>query len=74
MQPFVATRMPDDPDITVGEQDVDAVRRRGPLVADLVDGRSSDADIPESDVRPSRFADGALLTTRFPYVGAGERR
>jgi sarcosine oxidase subunit beta len=47
----------------------------GRLVADLVvDGKSSDADIPESDFRLSRFAAGALLTSPFPYVGAGEMR
>lgn len=47
----------------------------GRLVADLVvDGKSSDADIPESDFRLSRFAEGALLTSPFPYVGAGEMR
>lgn len=47
----------------------------GRLVADLVvDGRSNDPRIPESDFRLSRFAEGDLLTTRFPYVGAGEMR
>jgi glycine/D-amino acid oxidase-like deaminating enzyme len=47
----------------------------GRLVADLVvDGKSSDADVPESDFRLSRFAEGALLTSPFPYVGAGEMR
>lgn len=47
----------------------------GRLVADLVvDGRSSDPRIPESDFRLARFADGDLLRTRFPYVGAGEMR
>ncbi|MFW0794422.1 FAD-binding oxidoreductase [Gordonia sp. CPCC 205515] len=47
----------------------------GRLVADLVvDGRSSDPRIPESDFRWSRFAEGEHLTTRFPYVGAGEMR
>ena len=47
----------------------------GQLVADLViDGRSSDPRIPESDFRFSRFADGELLTTPYPYVGAGEMR
>jgi hypothetical protein len=47
----------------------------GRLVADLVvDGRSSDADIPESDFQLSRSADGALLTSPFPDAGAGERR
>ncbi|GAB85281.1 putative oxidoreductase, partial [Gordonia rubripertincta NBRC 101908] len=47
----------------------------GRLVADLVvDGRSSDPRIPESDFRFTRFAEGDPLTTRFPYVGAGEMR
>ncbi|QTI69573.1 NAD(P)/FAD-dependent oxidoreductase [Gordonia polyisoprenivorans] len=47
----------------------------GRLVADLVvDGRSNDPRIPESDFRLSRFAEGDLLKTRFPYVGAGEMR
>lgn len=47
----------------------------GRLVADLVvEGRSSDPRIPESDFRLGRFADGDLLTSRFPYVGAGEMR
>ncbi|MGY1722640.1 NAD(P)/FAD-dependent oxidoreductase [Blastococcus sp. SYSU DS0533] len=47
----------------------------GRLVADLVvDGKSSDVDVPESDFRLSRFAEGALLTSPFPYVGAGEMR
>lgn len=47
----------------------------GRLVADLVvDGTSSDRRIPETDFRLSRFAEGDLLATRFPYVGAGEMR
>jgi sarcosine oxidase subunit beta len=47
----------------------------GQLVADLVvDGHSNDSRIPDSDFRLSRFADGDLLTTRFPYAGAGEMR
>ncbi|WP_338836867.1 FAD-binding oxidoreductase [Gordonia polyisoprenivorans] len=47
----------------------------GRLVADLVvDGSSNDPRIPESDFRLSRFAEGDLLKTRFPYVGAGEMR
>jgi glycine/D-amino acid oxidase-like deaminating enzyme len=47
----------------------------GRLVADLVvDGRSSDPRIPESDFRFTRFAENDLLKTRFPYVGAGEMR
>jgi sarcosine oxidase subunit beta len=47
----------------------------GKLVADLVvDGRSSDPRIPETDFRLSRFAEGELLKTPYPYVGAGEMR
>ena len=47
----------------------------GSLMADLVvDGTSSDANVPESDFRLSRFAEGDLLTSPFPYVGAGEMR
>jgi glycine/D-amino acid oxidase-like deaminating enzyme len=47
----------------------------GRLVADLVvDGQSSDPRIPESDFRYSRFAEGDLLTTPYPYAGAGEMR
>lgn len=47
----------------------------GRLVADLVlDGRSSDPRIPESDFRLSRFDDGDLLRSPYPYVGAGEMR
>lgn len=47
----------------------------GRLVADLiVDGHSSDPRIPVADFRLSRFAEGDLLTTRFPYLGAGEMR
>jgi glycine/D-amino acid oxidase-like deaminating enzyme len=47
----------------------------GQLVADLViDGKSSDAAVPESDFRLSRFSEGALLSSPFPYVGAGEMR
>jgi sarcosine oxidase, subunit beta len=47
----------------------------GSLVADLVlDGRSSVPDVPESDFRLSRFAEGALLRSPHPYVGAGEMR
>ena len=43
--------------------------------ADLVvDGKSSHPDVPESDFRLSRFAEGHLLTSPFPYVGAGEMR
>lgn len=47
----------------------------GRLAADLVaDGVSSDADIPAEDFRLSRFAEGALLTSPHPYVGAGQMR
>jgi glycine/D-amino acid oxidase-like deaminating enzyme len=47
----------------------------GRLVADLViDGASSHPDIPKSDFRLSRFAEGALLRSPHPYVGAGEMR
>ncbi|NDZ92599.1 FAD-binding oxidoreductase [Streptomyces sp. SID6673] len=47
----------------------------GRLVADIVvDGHSTDPRVPETDFRLSRFAEGDPLTTRFPYVGAGEMR
>ena len=47
----------------------------GRLVADLVvDGRSADPRIPESDFRLSRFAEGTPLKSPYPYVGAGEMR
>ena len=47
----------------------------GNLIADLVtDGRSADPRIPETDFRLARFADGDLLRTPYPYVGAGEMR
>ena len=47
----------------------------GRLVADLVvDGKSSDADIPAEDFRLSRFSEGELLVSPFPYVGAGQMR
>ena len=47
----------------------------GGLVADLVvDGRSGDPRIPERDFRLSRFAEGDLLRSPFPYAGAGEMR
>ena len=47
----------------------------GRLVADLVvDGKSGRPDVPESDFRLSRFAEGALLRSPHPYVGAGEMR
>lgn len=47
----------------------------GRLAADLLlDGKSSDPDVPESDLRLSRFAEGALLTSPFPYGAAGQMR
>ncbi len=47
----------------------------GRLVADLVvDGRSSDPRIPETDFRLSRFAEDDLLRSPYPYVGAGQMR
>ncbi|WP_199253712.1 NAD(P)/FAD-dependent oxidoreductase [Mycolicibacterium mengxianglii] len=47
----------------------------GRLIADLLAYRkSSDSRIPETDFRLSRFAEGNLLKTPFPYVGAGEMR
>ncbi|WP_045877985.1 FAD-binding oxidoreductase [Pseudofrankia sp. DC12] len=47
----------------------------GRLVADLVvDGRSHDPRIPESDFRFTRFAENDLLRSPHPYVGAGEMR
>lgn len=47
----------------------------GGLVADLViDGHSRIPDIPESDFRLSRFAEGAPLCSPHPYIGAGEMR
>jgi glycine/D-amino acid oxidase-like deaminating enzyme len=47
----------------------------GRLIADLVvDGRSADPRIPESDFRLSRFAEGDPLTTPYPYQGAGQMR
>jgi glycine/D-amino acid oxidase-like deaminating enzyme len=47
----------------------------GRLIADLVvDGRSADPRIPESDFRLSRFADRDLLTSPYPYSAAGQMR
>jgi glycine/D-amino acid oxidase-like deaminating enzyme len=47
----------------------------GRLVADLViDGHSSDHRIPATDFRLSRFTEGDLLKSPYPYVGAGEMR
>ena len=47
----------------------------GDLVADLVlEGDSTDPDIPASDFRLERFAEGKHLNSLHPYVGAGEMR
>ena len=47
----------------------------GRLIAELVvDGRSADPRIPESDFQLARFAEGRLLKSPYPYVGAGEMR
>jgi glycine/D-amino acid oxidase-like deaminating enzyme len=47
----------------------------GRLVADLVvDGHSNDPRVPQSDFRLSRFAEGDLLKSPYPYVGAGQMR
>ncbi|WP_332643516.1 NAD(P)/FAD-dependent oxidoreductase [Aeromicrobium sp.] len=47
----------------------------GDLVADLVlEGDSTDSDIPASDFRLERFEEGRHLTSLHPYVGAGEMR
>jgi len=47
----------------------------GRLIADLVvDGRSADPRIPEKDFRMSRFTEGDLLTSPYPYAGAGQMR
>lgn len=47
----------------------------GTLVADIVvEGRSSVPEIPASDFRLSRFAEGDLLRSPHPYVGAGQMR
>jgi len=47
----------------------------GDLVADLViEGDSTDPDIPASDFRLERFAEGKPLKSLHPYVGAGEMR
>jgi glycine/D-amino acid oxidase-like deaminating enzyme len=47
----------------------------GRLVADLVvDGHSNDPQIPHSDFRLSRFDEGDLLKSPYPYVGAGQMR
>lgn len=47
----------------------------GRLIADLVvDGHSNDPRIPHADFRLSRFAEGDLLRSPYPYVGAGQMR
>lgn len=47
----------------------------GDLVADLVlEGDSTDPDIPAADFRLERFAEGKPLNSLNPYVGAGEMR
>jgi glycine/D-amino acid oxidase-like deaminating enzyme len=47
----------------------------GRLVADLiVDGHSHDPRIRHSDFRLSRFGEGDLLKSPYPYVGAGQMR
>jgi glycine/D-amino acid oxidase-like deaminating enzyme len=47
----------------------------GRLIADLViDGRSADPRVPETDFRLSRFAEDDPLRSPYPYVGAGEMR
>lgn len=47
----------------------------GDLVADLViEGDSTDPDIPAADFRLERFAEGNPLASLHPYVGAGEMR
>jgi sarcosine oxidase, subunit beta len=47
----------------------------GDLVADLLlEGGSTDPDIPASDFRLERFAEGEPLRSPHPYTGAGEMR
>ncbi|SEP19610.1 NAD(P)/FAD-dependent oxidoreductase [Trujillonella endophytica] len=47
----------------------------GDLVADLVlEGDSTDPDVPAADFRLERFAEGRPLASLHPYVGAGEMR
>jgi sarcosine oxidase, subunit beta len=47
----------------------------GRLIADLVvDGRSADPRIPEKEFRLARFTEGDLLTSPYPYAGAGQMR
>jgi sarcosine oxidase subunit beta len=42
--------------------------------SDLHELDTADPRIPEDDFRLARFAEGALLKTPYPYVGAGEMR
>ncbi|MBL7500616.1 FAD-binding oxidoreductase [Frankia sp. CNm7] len=47
----------------------------GTLMADLIlEGDSTDPDIPAADFRLERFAEGRPLLSRHPYAGAGEMR
>lgn len=47
----------------------------GDFMADLIlEGDSTDPDVPASDFRLERFAEGAHLTSLHPYLGAGEMR
>ena len=47
----------------------------GDLVADLIfEGDSTDPDIPATDFRLERFAEGRPLNSLQPYAGAGEMR
>jgi len=47
----------------------------GDLMADLIiDGDSRDPQVPAADFRLERFAEGQLLSSLHPYVGAGEMR
>lgn len=47
----------------------------GDLVADLlIEGDSTDPDIPAAGFRFERFAEGNLLRSPHPYAGAGEMR
>lgn len=47
----------------------------GELVADLVlEGDSTDADVPAADFRFERFEEGRPLVSLHPYAGAGQMR
>lgn len=47
----------------------------GRLAADLIiGGQSGDPAVPHTDFEWSRFDEGRLLRTPYPYVGAGEMR